>query len=361
MVGLMVSPAAITPQEYAIAGHDRSRSNRATAPEDGKAAAAKPSYIIAASRGGIRMSKKRRYSHPLHPRHWPIWLALAPLWLIAHSPYRLRRLAATVVGTLLRWFSASRRRIVATNLALCFPQMDRQARERLLRDNFRATTEALFDTAIAWWVPTARVRRRLEVRGMDRLVRARANGRGVLLLGAHMGTLEMAGRALAIDADSDVVYRRQKNPAWERIIRRNRARWIRNVIERSDVMAMRASLLAGHVLWYLPDQDNGPAHSVFAPFFGIPAATLTATARLARIGRATVIPVAHWREGDGRWVVEIGEPLEDFPSRDPVADATRVNRLIETLVRAHPEQYLWAHRRFKTRPPGEPSLYAPHD
>ncbi|MCB1631531.1 MAG: LpxL/LpxP family Kdo(2)-lipid IV(A) lauroyl/palmitoleoyl acyltransferase [Pseudomonadales bacterium] len=299
----------------------------------------------------------RRYPHPLHPRYWPIWLALVPLWLIAHAPYRLRRLAAGVLGILLRWFTPSRRRIVATNLALCFPELDDDARARLLRDNFRASAEGLFDTAIAWWVPTERVRRMLEVRGMQRLVDARSSGRGVLLLGVHMGTLEMAGRALAIDADSDVVYRRQKNPAWDRIIHRNRERWIRNVIERSDVRAMRASLLAGHVLWYLPDQDNGAKHSVFAPFFGIPAATLTATARLARVGRAAVIPVAHWREDDGRWVVEIGEPLEDFPGRDPVADATRVNALIETLVRAHPEQYLWAHRRFKTRPPGAAPLY----
>ncbi|MCG3168513.1 MAG: Lipid A biosynthesis lauroyltransferase [Pseudomonadales bacterium] len=302
--------------------------------------------------------RTRRYPHPLHPRYWPTWLALAPLWLLAHAPRALQRGAGALLGALLHGFARSRRAIVATNLALCFPHLGERERAALLRRNFLAAGAGIVDSAIAWWAGSERVRRRVEVRGMERLQRARAGGRGVLLLGAHMTTLEMAGRALAMEAESDAVYRRQKNPAWERIIRRSRARWIRHVIERSDVRAMRASLLAGRVLWYLPDQDNGARHSVFAPFFGIAAATLTATARLARVGRAAVVPVAHWRASDGRCVVEIGEPLADFPGRDPVADATRINALIEDLVRAHPEQYLWAHRRFKTRPSGAAPLYA---
>lgn len=302
--------------------------------------------------------RTRRYPHPLHPRYWPAWLALVPLWLLAHAPRPLQRGAGALLGALLYAFARSRRAIVATNLALCFPHLGERERAALLRRNFRATGAGVIDSAVAWWMPSNRVRALVEVRGLDRLHDARAGGRGVLLLGAHMTTLELAGRALALDAESDIAYRRQKNPAWERIIRRGRARWIRHVIERSDVRAMRASLLAGHVLWYLPDQDNGAQHSVFAPFFGIPAATLTATARLARVGRAAVVPVAHWRAEDGRCVVEIGEPLADFPGRDPVADATRINTLVEELVRAHPEQYLWAHRRFKTRPPGATPLYA---
>lgn len=303
--------------------------------------------------------RKRRYSHPWHPRYWPVWLALVPLRLLVYAPRSLQHGVGVLIGSVLYLLARRRRGIVATNLSLCFPELEPEERVRLARSTFHETGIGLIDTAVAWWASSERIRKRIEVRGLDRLERARAGGRGILLLGPHMTTIDFAGRALALDAESDVVYRKQKNPAWDRIIRGNRERWIRNVIERSDVHAIRASLLAGHVLWYLPDQDYGAKHSVFAPFFGVPAATVTATARLARIGRALVVPAAHWREPDGRCVVEIGEPLEGFPSRDPVADATRVNAFVEEVVRAHPAQYLWSHRRFKTRPPGEPSLYAP--
>jgi KDO2-lipid IV(A) lauroyltransferase len=299
----------------------------------------------------------RRPQHPAHPRYWPTWLAVLLLWLLARAPRPLQRLAGAVLGELLHLCARSRRRIAATNLALCFPALDAAARAALLRRNFRATGAGIVEAAMGWWSDPARLLALTEVQGMGHLAAARARGRGVLLLGAHMTTLDLAGSALGLRVPLDAVYRRQKNPVWDYVIRRGRARRLERLVERADTRGVLASLRAGHVLWYLPDQDYGARRSVFAPFFGIRAATLTATARLARISGAAVVPVAHWREADGRYVLRLGAALADYPGPDPVADAARINALVEAMVREHPEQYLWAHRRFKTRPPGEPGAY----
>ena len=181
----------------------------------------------------------------------------------------------------------------------------------------------------------------------------------MLLLGAHMSTLDLAGCALARRTPLDLVYRRQKNPAWDRVIRRGRARHLARLIEREDLRGVLASLRAGRVLWYLPDQgDHGARRSVFAPFFGLPAATLTATARLARISGAAVVPFVHWRVADGRCVIRLEVPRRTSPARMRSRMPRASTRSSKAGSRAHPEQYLWAHRRFKTRPAGEPGPYA---
>ena len=195
--------------------------------------------------------------------------------------------------------------------------------------------------------------------GREHLDAALARGRGALLLSGHFTTLEIGAARLGLDAPVDGVYRPHADPSMERASRDGRQRFGGLLLDRADVRGMLRRLRSNRAVWYAPDQDPGPRHGVFAPFFGRPAATLTATARLARASGAPVLPFRVEREARrprlaGR---DRAGALADFPSGDAIADAARINEVIERWARASPEQYLWVHRRFKTRPPGEPDLY----
>jgi KDO2-lipid IV(A) lauroyltransferase len=293
----------------------------------------------------------------LHPRHWPAWIALGLLRGCAALPPRARDMAAPALGALLRGVAISRRRIAARNLALCFPALDHAAREALLRRNIASLARGLIEAAGLERQATQQILEASEVRGLEHLEAARTVGHGVLLVGLHMDSLERAIAALGLRTAVDFVYRRQSGALWDAVLARTRARFVGRLIERHAVRALLRSLHEGRTVWYLPDQDYGARHSVFVPFFGVPAATITATARLARASGAAVVFVAHWREADDRLIVEIAPALESYPSADPVADATRLNTLVQAVVCAHPAQYLWVHRRFKTSPAGTPPRY----
>lgn len=198
--------------------------------------------------------------------------------------------------------------------------------------------------------------------GREHLDAALARGRGALLLAGHFTTLEIGAARLGVDAPVDGVYRPHADPSMERASRDGRQRFGGRLLDRADVRGMLRRLRANRAVWYAPDQDLGLRHGVFAPFFGRPAATLTATARIARASGAPVLPFRVEREAGGRaWRVVIEPALAGFPGGDEHADAARVNEVIERWARARPEQYLWTHRRFKTRPPGAPDLYGEPD
>ncbi len=229
----------------------------------------------------------------------------------------------------------------------------------LARRVFEAIGLCAVELCVAWLNPRRDIGSRVVVEGEEHLQRALASGCGVLLLGAHYAVLDAIARPLAASGPVDVMYRRNANPVWEWLQRRGRGHYFSGVIERRDLRTALQSLRAGRALWYAADQDYGPKHSVFADFFGMPAATITATARLARRTGAAVVPVDQHRDLSTRtWRLRFAPALEGFPSGDDLADARRINALIEARVREAPEQYLWLHRRFKTRPPGRPDLYA---
>ena len=185
-----------------------------------------------------------------------------------------------------------------------------------------------------------------------------AQGRGVLLLGGHFAALDICAPALCSLGPVDALYRSNRNPVWERLQVQGRRRCFNAVLERKDVRGALRTLKAGRALWYAPDQDYGPKHSVFAPFFGVEAATITAPARLAAANQTPALMLTQHRDYAARtWTMRF-EPLPpDYPSGDERRDAAIVNQAIEAAVRKHPEQYLWLHRRFKTRPPGEAKFY----
>lgn len=307
---------------------------------------------------GAHRRKRRRRPGPFHPRVLGAWPVVGLAWLAARLPLPWLFALGRAFGVAAYHMARARRHITEVNLALCFPALSDSARQDLARASFVHAGVSLTEMALVWLNPGRDLSPRFTISGMEHLQRAEAQGHGVILLAGHFSCIDVASGPVSQQADLDVIYRQNKNPVWEWLQVQGRGAYFDGVIERDDTRQILRRLKAGRTVWYAADQDYGPRHSVFAPFFGVPAATITATARLARFNGSPVLLLAQFRDLRSRtWRVEIQPPIDGFPSGDDVADATRINAVIEAAIRAHPEQYLWAHRRFKTRPPGEPSPY----
>ena len=290
---------------------------------------------------------------------WPTWLLIGVCWLVAHLPVAWVTAIGRSSGRLLYRVGRSRRRITERNLTLCFPTLDEQEVTELAIETFEQVGIGALELMIPWLNPSRDLSARFEVVGTAHLSEATALGRGVILIGAHYAVMDVISAPLSQAGPIDVMYRFNKNPAWEWLQVTGRRRYFDGVIEREDTRQVLRRLRQGRVIWYAPDQDYGKKHSVFAPFFGIEAATITATSRLARLNNSPVLIVRQSRDPmGGRWKVEFSPVLDGFPSGDDVADATRMNAILEEIIRQTPSQYLWLHKRFKTRPDGKPTLYA---
>jgi KDO2-lipid IV(A) lauroyltransferase len=297
----------------------------------------------------------------LAPRYWLLWCGLGLMWLIAKLPFRLQMALGSITGFCMYFLFRQRRHIAEVNLQLCFPEKSDAERKRILRRQFDSVGKGLLETALAWWSSDAHFDGRHRIEGLEHLDHALAENKGVILLSGHFTTLEVGGRILSHHRPFAVMYREHKNPLYEHIMRHHRKVHFKDAIPRTDVRRCVRALKQGMPLWYAPDQDYGRKHSVFAPFFGIQAASITATARFARLSGASVVPFFPERLADGSgYVLHLYPAIENFPSDDDVVDATRINRIIEKEVRKYPEQYLWVHRRFKTRPKGEDRPYRPN-
>ncbi|UVJ42831.1 lipid A biosynthesis lauroyl acyltransferase [Pseudomonas sp. LS1212] len=296
----------------------------------------------------------------LHPRFWPLLLGLGLLWLIVQLPYRVLLRIGRGLGALMFCVAGERRRIAARNLELCFPQLPSVERQRLLKENFASTGIAFFEMAMSWWWPKARLARLAHIEGLEHLQAAARDGQGAILMAVHFTTLEIGAALLGQRHTIDGMYREHKNPLFDYIQRTGRERHNLEslAVEREDVRGMLKLLRAGRAIWYAPDQDYGAKQSLFVPLFGIQAATVTATSKFARLGKARVIPFTQQRLADGSgYRLVIHAPLENFPGETEEADCLRINQWVEAAISECPEQYLWAHRRFKSRPPGAPKLY----
>lgn len=294
----------------------------------------------------------------LAPRHWPAWIGLGLIRLAALLPY----------GWLLRigrgfgWIAArglrDRREVAARNLELCFPDLDPAARTTMLEENLRDSGLMLVEFALAWMGSERAIERiPLRIEGLHHLEAARARGRGVLLVGAHFSHLELCARLVSQRMRIAGMYREHEDAAFEWAIKRARLAYADAMFTKDELRQSVRWLKHGGTIWYAPDQDMRGKDAVFAPFFGVPAATITATHHLARLSGALVIAFFHRRLEGGGYEIRLEAPLQDFPSADVVADTARVNACIERMVRAAPTQYLWMHKRFKTRPPGEADVY----
>ena len=289
---------------------------------------------------------------PLGPRHWPAWLGIGAMALLARLPWPLQRALGRGLGAVLRVAMAGRRRIAARNLALCFPECDAAARDALLRAHFAALGTGVFEFARAWWGSVAPLRRGLEIEGLEHLQAARAGGRGVIVVSGHFTTLEVCGRLLCDHVPLAGMYRPHAQAAMEWAVKRGRLRYAAAMFTKNELRPAVKHLKQGGLLWYAPDQDPSRGDSVYVPFFGRPAHSLTSTHQLARMSGAAVVAFSHRRRVDGGYTLSLAPAFDGFPSRDPVDDTARVMAAIEGMARAAPDQYLWIHRRFKRQPDG---------
>lgn len=293
----------------------------------------------------------------LAPRYWPTWLGLGLLRLCAPLPLPVLLWFGKCLGRVVRLLPVGFVRIARRNLELCLPALSAAERERLLTQHFESIGIAMFETALAWWADDARIRQLTDIEGMEHLYAAHAQGKGVILLSAHFTTLEIGARALAARMPLNVMYRPTSNEVMGRFLAANRALRTRRAIRRDDVRTLVTALKANEPVWYAPDQSYRNKGAQMVPFFGIPCATNTATSRLAKMTGAAVLPYFPERLTNGRYRMVILPPLENFPSDDAVADATRFHQLIEAHVRKVPAQYLWIHRRFKGLSEDYPDYY----
>jgi Kdo2-lipid IVA lauroyltransferase/acyltransferase len=293
------------------------------------------------------------------PRYWPTWIGLGVLRVLSWLPLPLAAAIGAGLGMVLYCFHGPRRRVVRINIERCFPQLPRAQQRRIVRRHFRAFGQSVMNIPVAWWASPRRLRRVVRLRGRRRVDEALVAGRNVILLAPHFLGLEIGGVRLSLDSALVSVFRHPDNKLVRAVMRRARSRFGLRLIEHNRLFtSLVRAVKAGAPLYYLPDQDAGNRHSVFAPFFGIPAATFTALARLARLTDALVIPCITYQRPWGRgYEMVFHAALADFPSGDALADTARMNAEIERAVRVHPEQYFWLHKRFKTRPPGEPKFY----
>jgi KDO2-lipid IV(A) lauroyltransferase len=296
------------------------------------------------------------------PKFWSTWFALGLMWLVAQLPYSWQLHIGSTLGRLMYSLSKRRRHIAETNIRLAFPELSSQQQKQLVKANFCSSGIALIEMGLSWWGNKKTLRDLLHIEGLEHIKKAKEAGKGVILLGGHFTTLIVCGRLLALDLPFNIVIKKSHNELFEAMMNRYRSQQYQGLIDTTDMRGLLKSLRNNKVVWYAPDQDFGNRQSVFAQFMGINTVTLTTTARLAKSAGASVVYIDFERMPDAQgYQLKLHPPLENFPSGDDVKDARRVNELIEKHVHEIPDQYLWIHRRFKTRPKGELGFYGDAD
>ncbi len=307
----------------------------------------------------MRAIKPRELIAFLHPRYWATWAGLGILRALSLLPLPVLWLLGVPLGQLAAGFPSRARHAIDINLALCFPDMSAVERRRLRNRQFRAVAQVLLSLGISLWASQRRLARLIRFRQREHYDRALAHGQRVILLAPHFLVLEIAGLYLSHERPMISMYKSPKNELFDWVLRHSRSRFGGVMIERSAELRPLIRLLrAGRPFYYLPDQEPGDADFVFAPFFGIPAATITALSRMARLADAVVVPcfTRLLPFGTG-YEVAFAPALANYPSGDHVLDATQMNAVIEHGVRERPDQYMWSYKRFKTRPDNLPSFY----
>ena len=295
----------------------------------------------------------------LLPQYWKIWIAIIFLMLLALLPWAIQHRLASFLGGIAFKGLKSRRQTTVRNLEVCFPEWTPEQVQHNAQHVFIDMMLGVFETLNAWYSPQW-FKNRISIQGLEHLQQAQDAGQGVLLLGTHSTLLDAGGYFCSKYFEPDVVYRPQNNPLLDMLIYRCRATIYSHQIDHDDMRGLIRNLKQGRAIWYSPDQDFGLKQGVMAPFFGTPAATVTAHRRLLKITKAVAIPLYFYRTGDiknPQYHLLIEPILDNFPTDNELQDAIRVNQIIEQQLRIAPTQYMWFHRRFKTRPEGYDKIY----
>jgi len=286
-------------------------------------------------------------------------LVLGLMWLLHWLPLPVLGRFGKFTGSLLFIFLRARREITLTNLRLCMPELTEAERVTLARQHFQAYARSIWERGILWWASEARLNRLIKVEPGPVPV-AEMTAKPTILLCPHFVCLDVAGASIAMVASASSMYVTQKNAAFAQVLRAGRARFkpVKLFTRQDGIKPILRALRDKLPYFMLPDMDFGEKDAEFVPFFGIDAATLTATARIAATTGAQVMPViATFLPNYQGWRVKFYPVWDNYPGPDMVAATRRMNEFIEERVREAPAEYFWTHKRFKTRPNGEPSLY----
>lgn len=291
----------------------------------------------------------------LAPRNWPMALLLFALWL-AHKllPYRVNLRLCVGIGRAMYRVVPRSRNVMRVNLSLCYPDLDESAREELVKRNFEQWAISLLEIAISWWGDPEGILDNVEFIGTDHLDEAIARGKGVLLLGIHFSSFELGSllvrKHIGPDTPMNIIYRNQKKPLLNAIMLKRRLQHVDQCVDSKDSRKIVKLVRAKQLIWYTVDHDHGRGNSVYAPFFGHPAATLKTTSTLVGIAGASALVMSTYRnKNNNGYILRLSPISEEFPTGDPVHDATLINQLVEKAIDIAPEQYMWGHRRFKTQ------------
>lgn len=287
-----------------------------------------------------------------------IRVAVGILWLLHWLPLGVLAALGDAIGWLAYWLAGERRRVTRINLELCFPNLSAAERERIARGHFKVLVRSLIERSIVWWAPRSRIERLIRIEGLEHVRGLR--GQPAILFAPHFVGMDTGFARLACELDMVGMYSQQKNRYYSDLLVRGRKRFgdQMGVSRQQGIRRLITGMREGRPLYYLPDQDYGPRDAIFVPFFGVPAATIPGLSRIAQMTGAKVLPcVTRFLPGGAGYVVTIEPPWEGFPTDDVAADTRRMNEYLEHKIPEMPEQYLWTHKRFKTRPPGEARFY----
>ena len=292
----------------------------------------------------------------IHPKFFPTWILILLMRIGVFIPFSTQVIIGRTIGKAMYPLMSKLRSTAYSNISHCFPEKKQSQVNALVKSHFEAIGISLFETANAYYASDKKIIKLLTTKNEHFFKDALKQEGGIILLCAHFMPLMLGSRALLINHTIANIYRPQNNKLFDQAMvkgyKNHGAVMIKSTDTRSIVKAINNSL----PIWYAPDQDLGEKNSVFALLFGIPTATATATARLAKNNNTRVIPYSFIRTKKG-YEMSFEEPLQNFPSNNPVDDATTTNMILEKQIKKTPEQYLWIHRRFKTRPEGAKNFY----
>jgi Kdo2-lipid IVA lauroyltransferase/acyltransferase len=306
----------------------------------------------------VTFIKAVKASDYLAPRYWPTWLVIGFMRLVTSLPLSWIERTGSGLGMLIYYAMPARRRVGEINLRFAFPQADAAEITRRNKLCFKNIGVAAFEMGLSWWRDDELLKR-CDIEGLEYLRQAQAQGKGVIILTAHFTCLEIGGPVLNQHVPFMVMYKRAHNKLFDAFMRYHRGRLYKSIVDHHKPIAMIKGLKKGYAAWYAPDQDFGGKDSVYVPFFGVDATALTAPARFASITGAPVVPYLIQRKAQGAgYKLTVLPALDNFPVGEEIADAQRINAVLEILIMKNPDQYLWVHKRYKSRPPGASKVYS---
>ena len=295
----------------------------------------------------------------LHPRYWIVWLGFLLVFFVAQLPNSARHFIGRRIGNRIYKNNQKRHDVVMCNIKICFPDLSETQQEEMTQKHLQWYGCALVDYSILFFGSKRRLASMIVIEGQEHIDNAIENNKSIIILLAHSVMLEFAPVALGSKYDVFGSYKTSKNALLDWIISRSRCRYVRFTVSREDgLRKLIKSLIPRRIMVFLPDEDLGIDNSTFALFFGEPKATLTTTARLTKMGKATALPTFSWYDGDTKkYKIQISPPLENYPSSNAEESARILNQSFEQLIKSHPHQYMWTLKLFKTRPDNEAMLY----